>query len=317
MITPASNSELRLTNATTAADRILDRIGQRRGASLLRLGDGEGVLLSRNGNPDPRLDAYLATHFGPGIEDRRLQALSERLRSAISAADLIGIRNDVRVTHFPAAPLDAEPQALTDWARQHLALRPEERDSLDHESALRLVLLGRWMATFDWPIDALLTSAWIHFDWLESGFLADLALAQGRIGLVTGRTELAPILRDAGVAVDEWIVPFRHLRRDEDWTPHFPDRYDELLETLEPAYPGQPFFVGAGICGKVYCDVIARRGGVAVDIGAVCDAWLGIATRPRVSRFRWGQDSVPSHLLLRHQLEARSRGAGTGSHDAP
>ena len=307
-----------MTSASAAADRIRSRIGERRGASLLRLGDGEGVLLSRAANPDPRLDAYLATHFGPGIEHRRLHALSERLVSAIGAADLIGIRNDVlvdgQVLEFPAAPLDLSPRSLTDWARLHLALRPEERDSLDPDSALRLVLLGGWMKTFEWPDDTLLTSAWIHFDWLESGFLADLALGQSRIGLVTGRPELAPIFRAAGVEVDEWVVPLRHLRRDTAWTPHFPDRYDELLETLQPAFPGQLFFVGAGICGKVYCDVIARRGGVAIDIGAVCDAWLGIATRPRVSRFRWGRDTVPAHLMLHHQLEAGSKGDGPRIH---
>jgi hypothetical protein len=306
-----------LTSAATAADRIRSRLGQRQGASLLRLGDGEGALLSHAANPDPRLDAYLATHFGPGVAGTRLHALAERLGSAIGAADLIGIREDVQAREFPIAPLDVSPQSLVDWAGLHLALRSEERDSLDQESALRLVLLGRWMANFAWPPDALLVSAWIHFDWLESGFLADLAATEAHIGLVTGRSELAPVFRAAGVEVDEWKVPFRHLRRDDAWTPHFPDRYDELLETLNPAFPGQLFFVGAGICGKIYCDVIARRGGVAIDIGAVCDAWLGISTRPRVSRSRWGQDTVPRHLLLRRQLEARAVSGRPRSHGAP
>jgi hypothetical protein len=163
------------------------------------------------------------------------------------------------------------------------------------------------MASFDWPPGAVQTSAWRHFDWLESGFLVDLALRQGRIGLVTGRRRLAPLFRAAGIEVDEWRVPLRYLRRREHWTPHFPERFDRLLDTLAPAFPGQVFFVGAGICGKVYCDVIARRGGVAIDIGAVCDAWLGIVTRPLVAETRWGQDSVPAHLLLDRQLSTRRK----------
>ena len=109
-------------------------------------------------------------------------------------------------------------------------------------------------------------------------------------------------------------VPLRFLRRDGDWSPHFPDRFDELLDSLQPAFPGQLFFVGAGICGKVYCDVIARRGGIALDVGAACDAWLGIPSRPRVARSRWGQDSVPEHLLLRHQFQARAQIDGPGTH---
>ncbi len=90
---------------------------------------------------------------------------------------------------------------------------------------------------------------------------------------------------------------------------------DHLLEELEPAFPGQVFFVGAGICGKVYCDVIARRGGIALDIGAVCDAWLGIPTRPRVARHRWGQDAVPGHLLLEHQLRQAKQTLQRGADD--
>lgn len=273
------------------------------------------MLLSRSANPDPRLDAYLATHFGPGAEDRCLHALSKRLRSAISAADLIGIRQDVQGTEFTAAPFDVSPRSLTDWAKQNLALRPEERDSLDAESALRLILLGRWISAYDWPERTVLTSAWIHFDWLESGFLARLAVSQPSIGLVTGRPELARAFEAAGLTVYAHAVPLRHLRRDADWTPHFPDRYEELLDTLQPAFPGQVFFVGAGICGKVYCDVIAQRGGIALDIGAVCDTWLGLPTRPRVARHRWGQDTVPEHLLLENQLRQARQDERQGGSD--
>ena len=272
--------------------------------SLMRLGDGEGVLLNRPDNMG--LQSYLATHFGDRPFPAQLDDLADRLALAIRRASVIGIRTDVFATSYPADVSGISDQQRVAWARENLSLRPEEKARLDPESAHRLILLGRWMAGFDWPEQALLTSAWIHFDWLESGFLADLAVRQGRIGLVTGRRRLAPVFRAAGVEVDEWTVPLRFMRRDADWTPHFPDRYEELLDTLTPAFPGQLFFVGAGICGKVYCDVIAERGGVALDIGAVCDAWLGIATRPRVSFERWGQEGVPGRLLLERQLAERT-----------
>ena len=304
-----------LMSADRVAERVRRHVAEQRGLSLVRIGDGEGVVLSRLNRPEPILDSYLTTHFGTQVDTSRLDDLAIRLQAALAGADVIGIRPDVRAPRFPADLDDMPPQALLEWAREHLALRPEERSRLDVESAVRLVTLGRWMRHFAWPETALLTSAWIHFDWLESGFLADLALGQERIGLVTGRPELASGFRSLGIAVDHWPVPLRFLRRDPGWTPHFPDRFDELVDTLEPAFPGQLFLVGAGICGKVYCDVIARRGGIALDIGAVCDAWLGISTRPRVARFRWGRDEVSERLLLGNQLHAARRAQEAGSHD--
>ena len=304
----------------TPVDRVADRVRQRLNEggslSLVRIGDGEGVILSRPGRHDPLLGPYLATHFGNHIDDSRLEDLTNRLQGAVDRANVIGLRPDVIAPRFPADLAVLSPQALTGWAQENLALRPEERDRLDPESALRLILLGRWMQQFAWPEGALVTTAWLHFDWLESGFLARLALDQAHIGLITGRPELASEFRSSGIEVDHWPVPLRFLRRDSNWTPHFPDRFDELVESLKPAFPGQLFLVGAGICGKVYCDVIARRGGVALDIGAVCDAWLGIESRPRVARSRWGQDSIPSRLLLRRQLDAAIQGDRRADNDS-
>ncbi len=304
-----------LSSADRAAERVLDAITGDRGFSMLRLGDGEGVILSRPDLADPWTRAYLATHFGERLSQARVDALGDQLRQAVRRASLVGVRPDVRSKTAHPNVAELGERELVAWARSNLALREEERESLDPDSARRLILLGRWMERFDWPDQALLTSAWIHFDWLESGFLARLALSRPQIGLVTGRPQLADVFSAAGIDVTSHTVPLRHLRRGDDWTPHFPDRYDQLLEELEPAFFGQVFFVGAGICGKVYCDVIARRGGIALDIGAVCDAWLGIPTRPRVARHRWGQDAVPGHLLLEHQLRQAKQTLQRGADD--
>ncbi|MEM7708749.1 MAG: hypothetical protein AAF358_24545 [Pseudomonadota bacterium] len=294
-----------LASQAIAAPCVLDHIKGKRAMSLLRLGDGEGVVLSRPDLEDATFGPHLISHFGEQFERAQLDDLCSRLALAVGRANVLGIRTDVGATSFPEGFFCLSDQERVAWVQRNLSLRPEERAQLDPDSASRLMLLGRWMAEFDWPEQALLTSAWVHFDWLESGFLADLAMGQERIGLVTGRRDLAPLFRAVGIEVDEWPVPLRYLRRDADWTPHFPDRFDELLDTLTPTFPGQLFFVGAGICGKVYCDIIAQRGGIALDIGAVCDAWLGISTRPRVAFERWGQEAVPESLLLERQLSAR------------
>jgi len=45
------------------------------------------------------------------------------------------------------------------------------------------------------------------------------------------------------------------------------------VRALERVTLGRVYLVGAGILGKMYCDVIKQRGGVAIDIGAVIDGW--------------------------------------------
>jgi hypothetical protein len=39
------------------------------------------------------------------------------------------------------------------------------------------------------------------------------------------------------------------------------------------------YLVAGGLLGKLYCDRIKRSGGVAVDIGALIDGWMGTDTR--------------------------------------
>jgi hypothetical protein len=51
------------------------------------------------------------------------------------------------------------------------------------------------------------------------------------------------------------------------------------MEQLEAVRPGDAFLVGAGVLGKIYCDEIKARGGVALDIGSILDSWANIPSR--------------------------------------
>ena len=288
--------------AESVARHLEGLIQIRKGASLIRLGDGEGVLLSQPQLEHPIIGPYISSHFGSALTQRDVDTLARHLQIAIGRANIIGIRPDALTPEPAPDPAGIAEEEIIGFARRFLTLRPAEHDRLDAASAYRLLLLNRWIGTHGLPQRSLLTNAWCHFDFLESGFLARLMASEGRIGLVTGRAALVGAIEQHGITVDYWPVPLRFLRRDDDWTPHYPDRFEELLETLEPQFPGQIFLVGAGICGKIYCDVIAQRGGIALDIGAVCDAWSGIPSRINVSRSRWGQEQIPGHLLLEAQL---------------
>ena len=39
---------------------------------------------------------------------------------------------------------------------------------------------------------------------------------------------------------------------------------------------GALFLVGAGAFGKIYCQWIKERGGIAIDIGSIFDSWANI-----------------------------------------
>ena len=51
---------------------------------------------------------------------------------------------------------------------------------------------------------------------------------------------------------------------------------------LEVPYRGAVFLVAGGLLGKIYCHRIRELGGIALDIGALADAWVGINTRGTV-----------------------------------
>jgi hypothetical protein len=60
--------------------------------------------------------------------------------------------------------------------------------------------------------------------------------------------------------------------------PFYPAMFDRIMENLAPL-PGEVFLVAAGFLGKLLCDRIRERGGLALDIGSTADMWLGYATR--------------------------------------
>jgi hypothetical protein len=53
------------------------------------------------------------------------------------------------------------------------------------------------------------------------------------------------------------------------------------IETLlrKEVSPGVLVLVGAGVAGKVYCDIAKSSGGVGLDLGSTLDAWAGVDSR--------------------------------------
>ena len=78
-------------------------------------------------------------------------------------------------------------------------------------------------------------------------------------------------------------------REHSDRGTHFPAIFGRIMRELEVPRRGAPFLVAGGLLGKIYCDRIRQLGGIAIDIGALADAWMGYNSRGRVldSAMRW------------------------------
>jgi len=62
---------------------------------------------------------------------------------------------------------------------------------------------------------------------------------------------------------------------------HYPDLYLRILQWMDSFdLHGKVFLIGAGGLGKAYCAWVKERGGIAIDVGALFDAWAGLYTRP-------------------------------------
>lgn len=296
--------EFHLIPAESITHLLSDRLANREPTSLIRLGDGEGMVLARPGQDSVSLWRRACATFGPQITAPQLESLADGLIDAIDSADVIGIRDDVVDVEFLPDRFDLPDDEFLTHFRDRFHLREVEA-TVGFQGALRLALLHRFLATRSFDRDAAFTSAWVHFHLSLSGALIRMVASQERIGLISCRRDLAEALeRLLQVRVDFFSVPdyVAKVGSGGGWI-HFPDRFDELMGRLTVPSRGQLFLVGAGVCGKVYCHRIKELGGIGLDVGSMCDIWLGIASRKLPLRFMFGTDKVPDALLLEHQAK--------------
>jgi len=220
-------------------------------ASLIRLGDGEGRLLgypeivektSDNANC---LDHSLQIWFGhDDFKVNDLKDLSSQLRDAVKNADIVGLP---RLKQYQA----------------HLVYRYVS------QAITRFNLLN------DTPV---ITDAAIH-RYFQFGLFYRLLLDNlDFIGLITGRPQLAAIVKGTFniEEVKQYLIPAEAIHPGGLEGNHYPDRFLSLKAELQVPYQGAIFLVGAGALGKIYCDWIKQQGGIAIDIGSICDSWSGV-----------------------------------------
>ncbi len=237
----------------SVVDRVLDAVTSHTGYSLVRLGDGEGVVMrgqraNLGGAVGRRPDGHLRE-----LDDAVHEQFLADLTASLLTADLVGIPDLVQCLH---GPVDARTVPLS---------------VLDAGIDRERIVSGGW---------------YLHLALEASGQVQRLLPhLSGVIGPVDPR-DMRPIADRTDI---EWLsVPGEIFYYDyaDASASHWDDCYRDIM--TYPFEPGQLWLVGAGTLGKMYCGAIRAAGGVAIDIGALFDLWSGRAdTRGEVRQNPW------------------------------
>ena len=226
---------------------VRDCMARRTGCSVVRLGDGEGALLgyptiTSRADVDRSLLIWLGTKDLPEAD---VLALVEALKDAVRGADVLGL-----------------PRRRQIEQQFHLWRAVQQAVDAQH-------LLSPGTLPTHTALHRLLQHALLYRPILQHAPFVGLVSCR-RIGDELQRTFNIDTVRWYGV---------RGVSREpgDVQTTHYPDGFEELRKTLQVPFPGALFLVGAGAFGKIYCQWIKERGGIAIDVGSIFDAWAGFA----------------------------------------
>lgn len=216
------------------------------GFSLIRLGDGEGAMLSYAApHMKDEIAFCLSVWFGEGeIPSVERGVMAARLREAIAGATILGLprRSQLQIS-----------------MRYH-----EVFGAVDE-------LVGR--------TPPLVCDMAMHFYLQWSGALGRILRQARRVTLIGCRDVAKDIAGIFGGEVQGWLVRGEAAFPGAVDTPHWPEGFYRMRGRIERLGEGDLLLVGAGVLGKFYCEAARRRGAVALDLGSVFDGWQAVPSR--------------------------------------
>lgn len=220
----------------------------RTGFSLIRLGDGEGPVLCWPESQQPgEMSTVLYTWFGcRDLPDADLQEIADRLRQAVRTADVLGLPTRYQLGKSPRYGMVLE--ALD----RHALCSPQQ----------------------------LFADSGLHWYLQWSGALAYVLRDLDEVEVIGCRDIGAQIAETFGLrSVRTHLVRGEFHHPGPVAAPHWPDGYRRMTAQLEQIRPGTVFLVAAGVLGKIYCDRIKAKGGIALDVGSILDSWAMVPSR--------------------------------------
>ncbi len=247
---------MKVLSNDTAFLLIKDLILAHSASSLIRLGDGEGLLLrypdsASRSQVDFILDFWFGHHR---VTDDEILQIRRYLIQAIEAADVVGIPNA------------KQKRAGENWRFVEKFLEENfncsEKTFVDHEIHL-----------------------WLQDNDLYKGLFNGLSC-----GLISCRS----VSGDIAVAyktksIEQIFVPeeYKYAQDTHSVEKHYPNHFfrvcNEISSKSTPVW-----FVGAGVLGKYYCAKLKECGKVGIDIGSVFDSWVNLTKRSSVRNHRTG-----------------------------
>lgn len=248
---------------------ISSNIQNRTPFSLIRLGDGEGHFLPYHSNlshfqqSDRQASQKIWWNNGFISEEVWDKDIKNNYYEAITEADILGIPCPWRISKTVL-----------------------DKTELNLNSAARGVMAIFNFLKIHTPQHYLI-SCHIHTHFEEFGYWEKILEPLDSCSLISCHPKLKEILDEKfGLKVrSQFVLPAEYkynrlFNYEESSENHFPNIYNHIQKTLNVAYQGEVFLVGAGFLGKIYCHTIKKRGGIAIDIGSAADYWMGHQTRP-------------------------------------
>jgi hypothetical protein len=227
---------------------IEDHIKTKKPLSLIRLGDGEGAMM---GFPEfvslKEARQKARVWFGDQLlQEDDFTNISQQLKTSIRNATIVGIPRKKQTSMHSLY-------------------------EIVYKSIDRFDLLSKKPA---------ITDAAIHCYLQFSLLFRPILLNKDFIGMISSRDLRLPLRQMFNIGhIELYQIKGENKFPGSVKENHYPDRFDWLKNNINIPYQGAIFLVGAGVLGKIYCDVIKEKGGIAIDIGAVFDAWANVKSR--------------------------------------
>ena len=256
--------------ANELMDLLLDRIRRCEPTSVIRLGDGEGHFLPREDSTEKYTagDREYIWHGWWGeieVSEDRQSELTVAFETAVANADIVGV-----------VPL---------WRLMHrvLSRRAKSMDSRGLQTVLHA-------AAHSLRGVNVLTSAHLHQDLHTWSLWAEFFTEVRSVSWISCNDLDLYLAENHGVRSRLKLkIPAQSLhigklnagRFEKAPAESLIDRHDEICAAIKPER-GEVWLVAAGFLGKIYCDLIRARGGIAIDVGSIADYWVGHRTRTYV-----------------------------------
>jgi hypothetical protein len=255
------------------AAEINKAMDEKRGFSLIRMGDGEGAFTKVDAPDEARYaplydwmrrDWHRAL-FGQTFNAKGTgyESLVDTLLDVSLEQDIVGVPYASWVDHeYEIASIRGVPCVLN-----------------VHRSYLAAAARGQRRP--------LVCDQRIHINLHAEGHVEPILRRAGSVGVISCHSALPDKMKAAfGLSeVELFKIPgekYTAGMRDQDQMSgeHFPFVFWDIIRRLSVPHNGRVFMIAAGTLAKFYADTIKRHGGIALDLGSLVDGWLNISSRP-------------------------------------